>query len=70
MVFAKQHQGVALTSRWGQSEQDDDVVILLPDWEPPSVPVWAVFPSKTHLPPKTRVFIDFMVEVFKGGPAK
>jgi len=39
---------------------------VLPDWQPPSVPVHAVFPGTRYLTPKVRVFIDLAVAAFGG----
>ncbi|MQY52540.1 LysR family transcriptional regulator [Rhodocyclus tenuis] len=38
------------------------LVPVLPDWEAPRVEFGAVYPSRRGLPPKVRVFIDFIVE--------
>ena len=35
---------------------------VLPDWKMPSSPVWAVYPSKSHLSPKVRAFVDVLQE--------
>lgn len=35
---------------------------VLDDWEPPAVPVHAVFPSARYLTPKVRAFIDLAVQ--------
>ena len=40
------------------------LVQVLPDWNPPDVPVHAVFPSARYLTPKVRAFIDLGVEAF------
>ncbi|MCP4498851.1 MAG: hypothetical protein GY822_02655 [Deltaproteobacteria bacterium] len=42
------------------------LVRLLPgfDIEPSSSPVYALFPAETHLAPKVRVFVDFLVKFF------
>ena len=42
---------------------------VLADWQPPPVPVHAVYPSLRNLAPRTRAVIDFLVEEFKGDPA-
>jgi DNA-binding transcriptional LysR family regulator len=33
---------------------------VLPDWQPPPAPCWAVFPERRLMPLRTRVFIDAM----------
>jgi DNA-binding transcriptional LysR family regulator len=35
---------------------------LLAEYQVPPVPVFVVYPSRRHLPPRTRVVIDFLVE--------
>ncbi|HUN94389.1 MAG TPA: LysR family transcriptional regulator [Burkholderiaceae bacterium] len=37
------------------------LVRLLPDWELPVAPLWALFPSRRLMPARTRVFIDALV---------
>ncbi|CDZ48175.1 LysR family transcriptional regulator [Neorhizobium galegae] len=41
------------------------LVRLLPDWYADIGPIWIYYASKTLLPAKTRVFIDFVVEHFR-----
>jgi DNA-binding transcriptional LysR family regulator len=31
---------------------------VLPDWRPPAMPAWAVFPGRRLMPARTRVFLD------------
>lgn len=40
------------------------LVPVLPGWQPPPVPVHAVFPSTRYLAPKVRAFIDHAVATF------
>src|SRR5205814_2987709 len=40
------------------------LVRLLPDYEPPALPVQLVTPSAQHLAPKTRAFLDHAVRAF------
>lgn len=42
-----------------------ELVRLLPEWYQDSGAVWLYYPSKKLLPPKTRVFIDFVLERFR-----
>ena len=42
------------------------LVRLLPDWYQDTGAVWLYYPSKKLLPPKTRVFVDFVLERFRG----
>eukprot|EP01036_Dinobryon_divergens_P057294 gene57294-76495_t len=39
-----------------------ELVRLLPEWELPPVPAWAVFPERRLMPAKTRVFLDALAE--------
>lgn len=41
---------------------------LLDDWDAGRLGVYIVFPSRRFLPAKTRLFIDFMVDVFRNDP--
>ncbi len=34
---------------------------VLPDWQSPPAPIYALFPSARHLPAKTRAFVDALV---------
>ena len=44
------------------------LVRLLPDWECPVVPAWAVMPTRRYLPAKTRMFLAHLEEFMgKGG---
>jgi len=36
------------------------LVELLPEWGDERFPIYAVYPSRNHVPPKVRVFIDFV----------
>jgi len=39
---------------------------VLPGWRLFSVAIWAAVPSRKHMPARTRVLLDFLVEVFGG----
>ena len=41
------------------------LVRLLPEWYQDAGAVWLYYPSKKLLPPKTRVFIDFVLQRFR-----
>lgn len=41
------------------------LVRLLPEWHQDAGAVWLYYPSKKLLPPKTRVFIDFVLQRFR-----
>ena len=42
---------------------------VLPAWAAASYCVYAAVPSRSHLPRRTRAFIDFLVEQYGGEPA-
>lgn len=42
-----------------------ELVRLLPEWHFDAGAVWLYYPSKKLLPPKTRVFVDFVLERFR-----
>ncbi|MGJ7613280.1 MULTISPECIES: LysR family transcriptional regulator [unclassified Variovorax] len=42
-----------------------ELVRLLPEWHQDAGAVWLYYPSKKLLPPKTRVFIDFVLQRFR-----
>ena len=44
--------------------RDGRLVQLLPQWQLPATPVSLVYPSREHLPQRSRVFRDFVVEWF------
>lgn len=46
--------------------QRGHLVRLLPDWHADAGPISLYYPSRTLMPAKTRVFIDFVVEAFGG----
>jgi DNA-binding transcriptional LysR family regulator len=39
---------------------------VLPAWRLFSTTLWAGMPTRKHLPARTRVFLDFLIEVFGG----
>lgn len=45
-----------------------ELVRVLPEWCPPPVTAWVVFPSRRLMPAKTRVFMD-MLETLRAAPA-
>lgn len=42
--------------------------LLLPDYQPLSSAIHALYPQTRHLTPKVRAFIDFLLECFGSGP--
>jgi DNA-binding transcriptional LysR family regulator len=45
------------------SEENGELVRVLPEWSLPEVTGWAVFPGRRLMPAKTRAFLDMMEEV-------
>ncbi len=39
---------------------------VLPGWRLFSLTLWAAMPSRKHLPARTRVFLDFLLQIFGG----
>ena len=57
--------GVAMLTYWDVHEQiarGDLQPIVLADVEPLEVGIWAVFPTRTHMPARVRAFIDGLRE--------
>ncbi|MFM9924169.1 LysR family transcriptional regulator [Variovorax sp. H27-G14] len=48
-----------------RSLRSGDLVRLLSEWFQDAGAVWLYYPSKKLLPPKTRVFVDFVLERFR-----
>ncbi len=42
------------------------LVRILDDFAPPAAPIYAIYPSRRHLPAKVRLFIDFLAARFAG----
>lgn len=59
--------GIALRSTWdvGPELRSGELRILLPRYRASRrVAIYAVYPSRRHLPQRTRVFIDFLAELY------
>ena len=50
------------------SVQDGDLVEILSEYSPPPIEVNALYPSRRHLNPKVRLFIDHMMEMIGDHP--
>ena len=48
--------------------QRGEVKVLLENWQPPTDPIHAVYPSARRPATKTRVFIDYLAEAFAKQP--
>ena len=47
--------------------QHGELLRLLPDWHADAGSISLYYPSRTLMPAKTRVFIDYLVEAFERG---
>jgi DNA-binding transcriptional LysR family regulator len=60
--------GLCLLPDWnlGMELRQKQLEVVLPDYDavPKDSPVWAVHAHQRHVPPKIRVFIDFLAERF------
>ncbi len=60
--------GIVLLPDWNlvMELRDKQLTILLPDYTavPKTSAIWAVHSHQRHVPPKIRVFIDFLTEIF------
>lgn len=64
--------GIALRSTWdvGPELRSNKLIIVLPRYRASHrVAIHAVYPSRRHLPQRTRVFIDFLVELYGPVPS-
>lgn len=61
---AVQHQGIVLQPAFlvGPHLAAGELVEVLPQYRSIELGVYAVYPSRKHLPPKVRALIDFLVE--------
>lgn len=59
--------GIVLKSIWDVAEDIDAgrLVPLLSDWQAPAPAIQAVYPSARLLPPRVRVFVDFMAAALR-----
>lgn len=63
--------GIALRSTWdvGPELRSGQLSIVLPSYRASRrVGIFAVYPSRRHLPVRTRVFIDFLLELYGAEP--
>jgi len=59
-------RGILLRSTWSAAAyfQSGTLVPVLPRWAAPDADIVALYPTKQHLPAKTRAFVDFLVTHF------
>lgn len=68
MAAARAGAGIALQPTYlvRPLVQEGVLEVLLPDWEPPRLTVYALYPSRRHLAPAVRALLDFLVQRFDG----
>lgn len=66
VAAAVQGVGIALEPDFivGSELKKGTLVPVLKSFEAPALPVYAVYPSRRHLPAKVRAFVDFLAERF------
>ena len=62
--------GIALLPTFiaGADLQEGSLVAILPDYKPPALSLYAIYPPTRHVAMKVRLFIDFLVERFGARP--
>jgi LysR family transcriptional regulator, regulator for bpeEF and oprC len=48
--------------------QSGELIEVLPQWKPVSMPISVVYPHNRNLSPKVRVFVDWIAELFEKSP--
>lgn len=61
-------RGILLRSTWSAQAHFESgaLVPVLPRWAAPDADIVALYPTKQHLPAKTRAFVDYLVAHFTG----
>jgi DNA-binding transcriptional LysR family regulator len=59
------HQGIILQPSFlvGDDLADGTLVELMPDYRSIELGIYAVYPTRKHVPPKVRALIDFLTEI-------
>lgn len=60
--------GQLLSFMVSANQAGDELLPVLQEWQPPSLPVHALYPANRHLSAKVRVFIDWAAELFTRSP--
>lgn len=62
IALAKSGQGISALSKFSMQEDIDQGLLqpLLTDYQLPPTGIYAVYPHREHVPPKVRIFIDFL----------
>jgi DNA-binding transcriptional LysR family regulator len=66
-VAALRHRGIVLqpTFMVGPDLEAGTLVEVLPQYRSLELGIYAVYPSRKHVPPKVRLLIDFLAEAFR-----
>ena len=46
--------------------ESGELIHVMPEYAPPSTDIVVMFADRRNLPPKTRAFVDFLVQQFRG----
>jgi len=67
LAAALAHQGIVMQPSFmvGQHLRSGALVALLPGYRALELGIYAVYPSRRHLPPKVRALVDFLVAAFR-----
>jgi DNA-binding transcriptional LysR family regulator len=70
IAAARGHGGIAgaLSLNVAADLRAGTLMRVLPDWLAASFRIYAAVPSRSHLPRRTRAFIDFLIERYGGRP--
>lgn len=70
--MARAGAGIAAVPDWFAAPmlQRGELRRVLPDWQLPPHPAWAVFPGRKLMPARTRVFIDMLQAALAGSVAQ
>jgi DNA-binding transcriptional LysR family regulator len=70
-VAAVNQMGIALLATFviGEDLRSKNLVPVLPDWQPAASTISVVYPNALFMPRRVRVFVDFLVTLFKSEPA-
>lgn len=62
--------GIALQPTYlvGPLVREGKLEVVLPQWQPAVLTVYAIYPSRRHLPPAVRALLDFLAARFAGEP--
>jgi DNA-binding transcriptional LysR family regulator len=52
----------------GRHVDSGALVRVLEDWRGPAIPIYIVYPANRHLSARVRVFVDWMLELFRNSP--